>query len=61
MDSLRKDWVKLDKARGLLEDGPIDYLTDEDLEKLLGILCNCETNIKDILSVKELSRISDME
>lgn len=57
MYNLRKDWDKLDKAKELLEDGPMDYLDDDDLEKLLEILCNCETNIRDILSIKELAAI----
>lgn len=49
MYNLRSDWEKLDKARKLLEDGPMDWLDDDDWEKLLEILCNCETNIRDQL------------
>ncbi len=55
MYNLRKDWEKLDKAKELLENGPIDWLGDDDAEELCKILEKCEQNIRDILSVKELA------
>lgn len=58
MYNLRKDWEKLDKAKELLEDGPIDGLEDDDAEELCKILKKCEQNIRDILSVKELAAIN---
>lgn len=54
MNGLRKDWVKLDKAVKLIEDGPIDYLNDKEINSLYTLLDKMESNIRDILSVKEL-------
>jgi len=56
MYNLRKDWEKLDKAKELLEDSPINWL-DDDAEELCKILKKCEQNIRNILSVKELAAI----
>ena len=61
LDKLRKDWEKLDRAKELLEDGPIDWLEDDDVEELCKILKKCEQNIRDILSVKELAALKERD
>jgi len=53
LDKLRKDWEKLDRAKELLEDGPIDYLDEPEAKELYKLLKKMEHGIKDILSVKE--------
>lgn len=57
MHFLRDDWKKLDKARELLEDGPIDYLDGECAYKLEKLLDNIELEIKSFLSIKELAAV----
>lgn len=61
MNSLRKDWEKLDEVKELLEDGPMDWLEDDDAEELCKILKKCEQNIRDILSVKELAALKERD
>lgn len=61
LDKLRKDWEKLDGAKEFLEDGPIDWLEDDDVEELCKILKKCEQNIRDILSVKELAALKECD
>lgn len=58
MNNLRNDWVKLDKAYELIEDGPIDYLSDRDVEILIGILDKMRYGIRDMLSIKELGNFN---
>ena len=55
MYNLRKDWEKLDKARELLEDGPMNWLDDDEQNTLYHLLDKAENNIRDVLSVKELA------
>lgn len=54
MNGLRNDWVKLDNATKLIEDGPINYLTDDEENLLLNLLDKMELEIRDQLSIKEL-------
>ena len=54
MQSLRDDWVRLDEATDLLENGPIDYLTDDEMDTLYHILDIIKLGIRDILSIQEL-------
>ena len=55
MNELREDWNKLESALNLLEDGPIDYLDDNNSNTLYYMLEIIRNDIKDQLSVKELS------
>lgn len=57
LDKLRKDWEKLDRAKELLEDDPIDYLDETETKELHRILNKAYLNIRDILSVKELAAL----
>ena len=57
MYNLRKDWEKLDKAKELLEDGPMDYLDEEEVEVMENLLDKIELVIRDELSIKELAAI----
>lgn len=54
MYNLRKDWEKLDEVLKILENGLIDYLTEEEEELLFHLLDKIEISIKDLLSIKEL-------
>lgn len=57
MYNLRKDWDKLDKVKELLEDGPMDYLDEEEVEVMENLLDKIELVIRDELSIKELAVI----
>lgn len=57
MNNLRKDYDKLDKAKELLEDGPMDYLDEEEVEVMENLLDKIELVIRDELSIKELAAI----
>lgn len=57
MYNLRKDWEKLDKAKELLGDGPMDYLDEEEVEVMENLLDKIELVIRDELSIKELAVI----
>lgn len=61
LDKLRKDWKKLDRAKELLEDGPIDYLDEPEAKELHRILNKAYLNIRDILSVKELAALKERD
>lgn len=61
MQSLRDDWVRLDEATELLETGPIDYLTEDEMNTLYHTLDTIKFRIRDILSVKELGNSQKKE
>jgi hypothetical protein len=49
MYNLRKDWDKLNKVKELLEDGPMDYLDEEEVEVMENLLDKIELVIRDEL------------
>lgn len=59
MNTLRQDWAKLDKCKKLLEDGPMDYLDEEEVEVIENLLDKVELSIRDELSIKELAAIHE--
>lgn len=51
---LRKEWEQLDQAKELIEDGPISYLSDDEVLQLITLIDTMESRIRDVLSIKEL-------
>ena len=60
LNTLRNDLEKLETAIELLEDGPIDYLEEDDSEKTYELLGKMGDIIYDILNIKELARMSEL-
>lgn len=60
LNTLQNDLEKLETAIELLEDGPIDYLEEDDSEKMYELLGKMGDIIYDILNIKELARMSEL-
>lgn len=59
INTLREDWERLDKVEEALSDGLEDYLNDGESLALTSLLNTIRLNIRDLLSVKEISRLGE--